>query len=153
MRERDREWQEIQKVAVAAVAIASIILLDQISKAIFRSNCNSGIAFGLFQNSGLLSIVIPGVVILGCFYFLARQERKSVSFALVLIIGGGLSNILDRLMMGCVRDFIDLTWISPRLALWPSFNLADSAVSAGVTILIFAVLIKSKAKKSNVSIH
>ncbi|MBI2599170.1 signal peptidase II [Candidatus Curtissbacteria bacterium] len=121
-------------------------------KQYFAQTATAGLLLGFF-NLGLLNIIAPIIILFACFYFLLRQKRRIIAFALVLVAGGGASNLIDRLTFGCVRDFIDLTWISPRLALWPSFNLADSAVSAGVTILIFAVLIKSKAKKSNVSIH
>lgn len=110
-----------------------IIFLDQITKAQLGTSCNAGIAFSLFESLGVLNIIIPVIIVLVCFYFLLKQKREIVAFALALIIGGGLSNILDRLIIGCVRDFIDLKF-------WPSFNLADSAVTIGVSIIVFSIL-------------
>lgn len=134
--------------------IPLIIFLDQVSKAKFvhldsarlATSCNSGIAFGLFQNARILNFIVPIVVVSVCFYFLLRQERKIISLALALIVAGGVSNILDRLMMGCVRDFIDLKF-------WPSFNLADSAVTIGILILIFVILVKFEPKYFDDSNH
>ena len=114
-------------------AIPFVIFLDQVSKLRFAINCNSGIAFGLFRDAGVLNIVAPVFVIGVCLYFLLKGNDKIVSLALSLIIGGGLANLVDRLMMGCVRDFIDLGF-------WPSFNLADSAVTVGVILIIFSIL-------------
>ncbi len=54
-------------------------------------------------------------------------------FGWALIIGGGVSNIIDRLIRGCVIDFIDLK-------VWPAFNLADTAITIGVGILILSLL-------------
>jgi len=130
-------------VRLSLLAIPFIIFFDQVTKARFASSCNTGVAFGLFGDAGVLNIVAPVFVIGVCLYFLIRElvsrkleiksNDKIVSLALSLIIGGGLANLVDRLMMGCVRDFIDLGF-------WPSFNLADSAVTAGVALIIFSIL-------------
>ncbi|MBI2327343.1 signal peptidase II [Candidatus Curtissbacteria bacterium] len=71
--------------------------------------------------------------------FCSRQAR-TIGYS--LIIGGSLSNIGDRLIRGCVIDYINLGW-------WPAFNLADAAIIIGVGILIFSILSKSKAKNFN----
>ncbi len=111
-----------------------VIFLDQITKAKFGTSCNTGIAFGLFKNAGVVSLVVPIIIVAACFSFLLKQKEKTLVFSLALIAGGGMSNVIDRLMMGCVRDFIDLKF-------WPSFNLADSAVTIGVLILVFGVFL------------
>ncbi len=116
-----------------SLLIFLIIFLDQITKVVFGTSCNTGIAFGFLRSFGVLNTFVPVIVVSACFYFLLRQERKIVAFALALVIGGGFSNILDRLIIGCVRDFIDLKF-------WPSFNLADSAVTIGVAIIVFSIL-------------
>lgn len=110
-----------------------IIFLDQITKAKFGTSRNAGIAFGLLQSFGAFNTLIAIIVVSICFYFLLAQERKIVAFALALIVGGALSNIFDRLTLGYVRDFIDLKF-------WPSFNLADSAVTVGISIVVFSIL-------------
>lgn len=117
----------------ALLIIPFIIFLDQVFKARFASSCNSGIAFGALRSFGVFNVFVPVIVVLTCFYFLLRQERKFLVFALALIVGGGLSNILDRLVIGCVRDFIDFKF-------WPSFNLADSAVTIGIILLVFSMM-------------
>ena len=131
---------------MAFFAVAIVILLDQISKAGLATSCNKGIAFGLWQNAGSLNIIFPVFIIAICLYFLVTQKKKILSFSLALIVGGGISNLIDRLTVGCVGDFIDL-------GVWPSFNLADSAVTIGVLILILAILTKPEAKNSNDSNH
>jgi len=120
-------------VRLSLFIIPFIIFLDQVSKVRFATSCNTGIAFGLFRDVGVLNIIVPVIVVFTCFYFLLRQQRKIVSFALALLAGGGMSNVIDRLMAGCVRDFIDFK-------IWPSFNLADSAVTIGVILVIFSIL-------------
>ncbi|MEX2027942.1 MAG: signal peptidase II [Candidatus Curtissbacteria bacterium] len=129
------------------------------SKAKFASSYNSGIAFGILQSLGTFNTIAAIVVVWACFYFLTREKRAVASFALALIVGGGLSNIVDRLALGGVRDFIDIgfwpsqTWLSSSLTRWPSFNLADSAVTIGVIILIFAILRRHSGEQSDSRIH
>lgn len=115
------------------VIIFFVILLDQITKAVFGTSCNTGIAFGFLRSFGVFNTLVPIMVVSACFYYLLRQQRQITAFALAFVIGGGLSNILDRLIIGCVRDFIDLKF-------WPSFNLADSAVTIGVAIIVFSIV-------------
>lgn len=110
-------------------SIFLIIFLDQVTKAVFGTSCNPGIAFGLLQSFGAFNIFVPIIAVSVCIYFLIRQERGIIVFALALIIGGGIANITDRLILGCARDFVDLKF-------WPSFNLADSAISVGVILIV-----------------
>lgn len=110
-----------------------------------------GFAFGIWQGflNGLVAVLVLLVVV---YFFLtssyssspsAGSGREVSSFALALIIGGGLSNIVDRLTRGCVIDFIDLK-------VWPAFNLADAAISVGTGILILSLL---KDLRSGKHIH
>ena len=92
---------------------------------------NTGVAFGLFQNMPQLftmtSILITVAVIYAYVHHLPNQCAW-VQWATGLIVGGALGNIVDRLRLGYVIDFISVGW-------WPVFNLADSAISVGVTML------------------
>lgn len=106
---------------------------------------NKGIAFGMFanvENYGTLILGILNILILGITYLWARkisfQERKNSIFlvALGLIFGGGLGNLIDRILFGKVLDFIDLHIGSFH---WPAFNIADLAV----TISLFLIFFKS----------
>ncbi|OGD90030.1 hypothetical protein A2Z54_01655 [Candidatus Curtissbacteria bacterium RIFCSPHIGHO2_02_39_8] len=66
-------------------------------------------------------------------YFLFKKKQNFLSFSLSLVIGGGIANLIDRLTVGCVRDFISVGF-------WPSFNLADAAITFGVLLILFEVL-------------
>lgn len=116
-----------------------IILLDQISKNYVQTTwpvaCNKGIAFGI----GLpdpVGVIIALIVLPVIFYLMIREKKTPSAIGLSLIFAGGVSNFADRLILGCVRDFISL----PSLTRWPSFNLADAAISIGVLILVFILL-------------
>lgn len=137
----NRNWEPILKNRItlaksktSLLIISLVIFSDQLSKAKFASSYNSGIAFGLLQSFGAFNTLAAIIVVSICFYFLLRQERKIISLALALIAGGALSNIVDRLALGGVRDFVDLGF-------WPSFNLADSAVTIGISIIVFSILV------------
>lgn len=112
------------------------ILLDQLSK-IFVLNLfpqivvyNKGIAFGFLASEWWLAInlIIVGIVILLC-HSGSGQLAEIESIGKILIIGGGISNILDRLFRGVVVDFIDL-------GVFPIFNLADVFICLGIGIMI-----------------
>ncbi len=92
---------------------------------------NTGIAFGLFQSlSGLFTITAILITIGAVYAYAVYLPNHSawVQTAMGLIGGGAVGNILDRLRFGYVIDFISIGW-------WPVFNLADSAVTIGVTML------------------
>ena len=98
---------------------------------------NRGISFGLFQGHGETGIwLITGVALAasaGRGIWLSRVDRFWPTFALGFIIGGALGNVIDRLRLGWVIDFIDFhinTWH------WPAFNIADTAIVVGVAMLL-----------------
>ena len=75
------------------------------------------------------------MVLLILVFYASRSREVSTKYGFALILGGGISNFIDRLTAGCVRDFIDLGF-------FPSFNLADAAISVGVIVMIFVVFKK-----------
>lgn len=92
---------------------------------------NTGVAFGLFQNMPQLFTVTSILITAGAVYAYAAHLPNRVPWvqvAMGLIVGGALGNIADRLRLGYVVDFIGVGW-------WPLFNIADSAVTVGVSIL------------------
>lgn len=96
---------------------------------------NAGSAFGLFRGGWLpvSATIVVCVVVLGyvCGGGLRRAPKRSIPLG--LIVGGALGNLLDRLRLGAVVDFIDLQ-------VWPVFNLADIAITVGIFLLALEAL-------------
>lgn len=101
---------------------------------------NTGAAFGLFADRGVLFILIAFAVIAAIiFYYRYLPEGYGwVRLALGLQLGGALGNLIDRLRQGYVIDFIDLNFWP--LKDWPIFNIADSAIVVGVSLLAILML-------------
>lgn len=106
---------------------------------------NSGVTFGLFNNSGqfIFNIISWGTILISIFLIviMAREKFLARSIPLALIIGGAIGNIMDRFKYGAVVDFLDF-YISKYH--WPAFNFADSFIVAGV----FLYLITSHMKEN-----
>lgn len=107
---------------------------------------NMGVSFGMFNDLthgkiilSILAISITTILII----WLSRITEKHMSIALGLIIGGAIGNIIDRLINGAVADFLDFHLMGHH---WPSFNVADSAITIGAIILIFDEFILPKLK-------
>jgi signal peptidase II len=100
---------------------------------------NTGMAFGIHIGNRLVFTIfslLASLVILG-YLFKARGDRPMVRVSLALILGGAIGNLIDRIFSGAVVDFIDVGIGSLR---WPVFNVADSAVSIGMILLISVIL-------------
>ena len=145
--------RRVLDLAVPALAACGVVVaIDQGSKALATSLVdrgdrvevlpflalenvrNKGVAFGL---GGDISAVVIGatiVVLLGLLVYLAARSRTGwlIWLPAALLIGGALGNLADRARDGAVTDFIDLP-------LWPTFNLADVAIVAGVLLLLLDV--------------
>ena len=146
-----RQWVGLAAVAGAAVAA------DQVTKTIVSSSLslgesvevvgpvsihhvqNSGIAFGLFPTATGGVIVLTGLAVTWMLVFFARSGGRHpiLPVALGLLLGGSLSNLIDRVRLGHVTDFIDFRY-------WPAFNLADAFIVAGVAVLIGALLLADR---------
>ena len=104
---------------------------------------NTGAAFGLFPDGGLLFIVIAIVVVVAILVYhrqlATRQWLLRVSLGLQL--GGALGNLVDRLTRGYVVDFIHFKF-------WPVFNVADSCIFVGVTLMAFFLLREGRTEAS-----
>ena len=98
---------------------------------VIRHVRNSGAAFGMFPAAGNIFLVVAVVVVLGIiryYYTRAHTAPLWVRLSLGLMLGGALGNMIDRFRMGFVVDFIDLGW-------FPVFNVADSSIVVGVSML------------------
>ncbi|MBQ2758035.1 MAG: signal peptidase II [Clostridia bacterium] len=142
---------------LAACIIVLVVLLDQISKLLvltylyegrvvlikgilnFTYVENRGMAFGLLADKRWVFIVLSVVGIgLLCFYLFRYVRRPLSRVGLALIVGGGIGNMIDRVRLGFVVDFIDFCafdfWV------WV-FNVADAAVCVGAALFVLDVLL------------
>src|SRR5215510_13799914 len=98
---------------------------------------NRGISFSFFRSdSAAAPWIFAGlslVICLGLGLWLRRMERVWPAVALGLIIGGAIGNVVDRVRFRAVVDFLDFHW---KEAHFPAFNLADSAITVGVAMLL-----------------
>lgn len=97
---------------------------------------NTGVAFSLFQGHSEILTLTAILILAGAIYFYRTQmpnERFSAQLTLGLILGGALGNIVDRVRLGYVVDFIQVGW-------WPIFNLADSLICVGAGLLMLQIL-------------
>jgi signal peptidase II len=148
---RDTSATPAQWLALGAVALAAFVA-DQVTKHVVTSSLdlgesahvlgpldihhvqNTGIAFGLFGGATPLVVLFTGAALVWMLVFFARSGSRHVLIpvALGFLIGGSASNLLDRVRLGHVTDFLDLGF-------WPAFNLADSFICIGVALLVYAL--------------
>ena len=108
---------------------------------------NPGISFSQLGHvdpwilSGLALAIVAGL-----FVWLRRIERPWPAIAIAFIIGGALGNVIDRMWFGAVVDFLSFHW---RDWYWPAFNLADSAITVGVALLLIDSLFGKAEKAKN----
>ena len=153
-----------EKIILPAVALL-ILVADQISKYLVHSNLNpgqswnpiesltpwvsvthvtnTGAAFGLFQDLGSFFVVINVIVIVAIIFYYRQLPAGQwwIRVSLGLQLGGALGNLLNRLLLGYVIDFIDLK-------IWPVSNLADMSIVTGVAILAY-YLLRDRDEKEN----
>ena len=140
------------RVARRAAAVAATTLAaDQLTKELVRSSIalgehrrllqgvtlvhaqNSGIAFSLFTGGEVGVVVVAAVIVAAVIaYFARHHQQRWMWLACGLIVGGALGNLVDRLRVGTVTDFI-------KLPDWPAFNLADASITLGVLTLLWVV--------------
>ena len=112
---------------------------------------NSGAAFSLLSTaSGWQRWFFTGIGVVATFFILwllrSHPTQKLFCFALALVLGGAVGNVIDRIAYGHVVDFLDFhwDWLSPVFyqGHFPAFNIADSAISVGAVCLILGELIR-----------
>jgi signal peptidase II len=136
-----------QWLALLVVALAAVVA-DQATKAVVAGTLplydrvdlvgpfsvhhvrNSGIAFGLFASSTSVVIALTSLAVIAMLVFFGRSGKRHhlLPVALGLILGGSVSNLVDRVRLGYVTDFLDFDY-------WPAFNLADTFIVVGVGLL------------------
>ena len=141
-----------------------VIFLDQLSKMIvfqylseigqhlevtsffnLVSAWNTGVSFSMFNNLGELGIYILSgfslVVVCFLIYWLSKESSLYMRLALGGVIGGALGNVIDRVRLGAVYDFLDVHIGTHH---WPAFNVADSFICIGAVIIVLDGLFFSK---------
>jgi signal peptidase II len=150
MREQIRSQIDI---LISVITVSLTVLLDRATKIFFSKILsvgdtipvvkgvfhftlvhNTGMAFGLFKDHGVVFIIIPAIAIallVYNIYYYRENERLSRSyiFAFSLILGGAIGNLIDRVCIGHVIDFLDFR-------IWPVFNIADSMITIGAVIIL-----------------
>ena len=154
--ERSLAAGRAQWIALLAVAAAALVA-DQVTKQVVARALavgetadlvgpfslhhvqNSGIAFGLFASRTTIVIAVTAVAVGWMLWFFARTGRRHpvLPVALGLVLGGSLANLIDRVRLGHVTDFLDLD-------AWPAFNLADTFIVVGVAILFGALVLADR---------
>ena len=148
-----------------------IIVFDQVSKYVVRSTIepgqvikitpkliwltsvqNTGAAFSFSFGNQLLNrilfIVISTVAIILIVYLSAKSKNKLEIFSFALILGGAIGNLIDRIFIGSVTDFIWCDFPDVIMTRWPIFNLADSSIVIAIVIMIAStIFIKEKHKE------
>lgn len=148
---------------------AAIVALDQLTKALVLSRLDHGIpvsiidgflALTLVMNTGLAFGLLAGLppswrwlvalLSIGALVVLARvavrvlaQGSRLDTLAIGLVFGGAVGNLIDRARFGAVVDFVDVYF---RGWHWPAFNVADSAITVGVALLAFRLLVQSASE-------
>lgn len=144
---------------------AVIIILDQITKTMVRENLalwsgvwapwdwmlpyariinipNNGVAFGMFQNRGLIFTILSSLVSVLIIIYYPRVPRSdwSLRIAMGLQLGGAVGNLIDRITIGHVTDFISV-------GNFAVFNIADASITIGVVVLVIGVWLQERAEK------
>ena len=111
---------------------------------------NRGISFGLFDGDSAINVwVLPLValaIVAALVVWLRRVQGVWLASAIGLVIGGALGNVVDRLRFGAVADFLDFHVAGYH---WPAFNVADSGITVGVTMLVLDSLFLGGEKPKN----
>ena len=143
------EARRFRRLLFWAAAIV-VIALDQLTKAVIRSSLargeswpgpdwpvkvryvtNTGAAFGILQDQTVF-LIVTGLIGLAAIYLYYRYppfEHPIVPIAIGMMLGGACGNLIDRIRLGRVTDFVE---VGP----WPAFNVADSSISIAIVVIL-----------------
>ncbi|HEX2991063.1 MAG TPA: signal peptidase II [Anaerolineales bacterium] len=156
----------VEKYWAILVIAAIIVFLDQWTKGLVRANLpfgatwlpesmqwlspyarivhwyNTGAAFGMFKDASMILTVLAFIVIGAILFYYPQVESDdwSLRLALSMQLGGALGNLIDRLTIGHVTDFISV-------GRFPVFNVADASITIGAVVLFLGVWIRERAEK------
>jgi signal peptidase II len=137
--------------ARAGAVLVAVVIVDQVTKALVRRGIdvghedsvlpavslvhvrNTGVAFGAFAGGGAIVVVLVAAALAALlYYFVTHAETRLVWLPTGLLLGGSVGNIIDRVRDGAVTDFV-------KLPAWPAFNVADTAITVGVLVLLWVI--------------
>ena len=114
----------------------------------FVLTCNRGISFGFFNRPGEPALgfwifaALATIIVLALLVWLYRVRAPLLAIAIGLVVGGALGNVIDRVRLGAVVDFL---YFHAGAWYWPAFNLADSAICLGVAAMLLDGLLSRRA--------
>lgn len=147
----------MKRLRILAITMVLVLPLDQVTKAFITARFklyesvtvienffnityvrNKGAAFGILSDSVYripFFLTVTAVAVVGLLWYLLRTREDSpwLHTALSLILSGALGNLIDRIRFGEVIDFLDVHWYQHH---WPAFNVADSAITIGVVLML-----------------
>lgn len=161
-----------KKVLLLGVTTGLILLLDQITKFYVDSSMrlhesisviqglfsvtyvrNPGAAFGflagtspLFRSVFFVAVTVLAIILVVHYIWKSRADEPFLTFALSLILSGAVGNLIDRVRLGEVIDFLDVYIGSTH---WPAFNVADSAISVGAVILFIELTRRGRKRQTD----
>jgi signal peptidase II len=148
----------------------AVVLLDQFSKLwadsalelhrsielipslAIRKVYNSGAAFSFLGNASgwqrwfFIALALLVVIVLTVWLYRLQKNQLRMALALSLVLGGAVGNLIDRVLYGYVIDFIDVYYASWH---WPTFNVADSAITVGAALLLLDAFTSHKKDEAN----
>lgn len=110
---------------------------------------NKGAAFGILSDTSfrIPFFITVGIIAAGAILWYLRTlhaDQRRLHLALSLVFAGAVGNLIDRIRLGEVIDFLDVHWYQYH---WPAFNVADSAITVGVGLLLVDMFIEERQKK------
>ena len=140
----------------ATISLRPVVLMEILPGFLrFTYATNRGVAFSLFADSEMdIRYILAGISLLAAIFVLLYQWRVPVrmvrlNLALSLMLAGIVGNLIDRVRLGEVVDFIDLHWQDKYT--WPTFNVADAAICIGAGLLALQMIKEERAAQRDVS--
>ncbi len=106
---------------------------------------NKGVSFSLFSGYDAWVLIVLSLGLCAAILYWLRKECDFVTkIALTLVLGGAFGNVIDRVRLGAVIDFLDVYYQTHH---WPAFNIADSAICIGAGLILLRAFLMKKEKK------
>ena len=138
-------------VLLTALVAVAVIFADQLSKAIVRAEIsrfeqvelilgikfvhtrNTGVAFSMFSGGGPIVVIVACIALAALLiFFITHMQTRLIWLPVGMLLGGAAGNLIDRVRIGAVTDFV-------KLPHWPAFNVADICITLGVISLIYVL--------------